>query len=320
MSGLVVDHLSVRFGGLVAVNDVSLTVRPGSVLGLVGESGSGKSTLAAAVVGLLGYSGRISWNDEVLSTRAGRGTRRRMQLVFQDPRSSLDPRMTVADILGEALPGRERAVRARRLLDLVALDPAILGRLPGSLSGGQRQRVAIARALAAEPDVLLADEITASLDVSVQAVVLNLLRDIQRELGLTLLFISHNLAVIRYVSDEVAVMYHGRIVERGAATEVIADPQHPYTRALVDAVPQPGKRLPTDAGAEQVLLEAAEAVATGGGCPFRARCPVGPRALPGREICELHDPFLEAPKRRAMAACHFAEMVPAAPGASSENR
>ncbi len=307
MTGLTVDHLSVSYGGVSAVDDVSLEVRPGSVVGLVGESGSGKSTLAAAVVGLVGYSGRVSWKGELLDGRAGRGARRRVQLVFQDHRSSLDPRMTVAGIIGEALSGGNRDERSRRLLDLVALDPAVLDRLPGSLSGGQRQRVAIARTLAAEPEVLIADEVTASLDVSVQAVVLNLLRDIQRELGLTVLFISHNLAVVRYMSDEVAVMYHGRIVERGAATEVIADPQHPYTRTLVEAVPQLGKRRPTEEGAEQLLLESSQSPAGGAGCPFRSRCPVGPRVLAGRDLCEHEDPFARARSRRNEAACHFAE-------------
>ncbi|MBC9716584.1 ABC transporter ATP-binding protein [Streptomyces sp. TRM66268-LWL] len=247
MSGLVFDRVGVRYGtgrrGFTAVDGVSLTVPPGQVVGLVGESGSGKSTLARAAVGLAPVgSGRILLDGTDVQ-RLPRG-RRPVQMVFQDPYSSLDPRMTVGDSIAEAMPrGRDRAARraaVARLLEQVGLDPDRAGTLPGRLSGGQRQRVALARALAGEPDVVIADEITSALDVSVQGAVLNLVRDLQRRLGLSMLFISHNLAVVRYVSDHIAVMHQGRIVESGPAGEVLADPSHPYTRELLSAVPTRG--------------------------------------------------------------------------------
>jgi peptide/nickel transport system ATP-binding protein len=250
MSGLGVRGLTVRYGSFVAVREVSLDIPAGTVLGLVGESGSGKSTLARAVVGLTAYDGDVTVGGvdlRAVDRRRAAEARRRVQMVFQDPRSSLDPRFTVGQCIGEALL-RERGWRpasrpahVRELLELVALDPALAPVLPHRLSGGQRQRVAIARALAAEPDVLIADEVTASLDVSVQAVILNLLQRIQRELGLTMLFISHNLAVVRYLSDHLGVMYAGELVEYGPAAEVIAASQHPYTRSLLEAVPQVGR-------------------------------------------------------------------------------
>ncbi|MEV0581392.1 ATP-binding cassette domain-containing protein [Nonomuraea sp. NPDC050310] len=227
---LVVEGLSVRYGSFLAVDDVSFSVPPGGVLGLVGESGSGKSTVARAVVGLVEPSaGTIT------------GAARR-QLVFQDPYASLNPRMTVGAALAEAamlagVPRAGRPAEIARLLDLVALEPATAARHPRELSGGQRQRVAIARALALDPGVLIADEITSALDVSVQGAVLNLVRDLRTELGLSMLFISHNLAVVRYVCDEVAVMRRGAIVERGPVAQVLAAPAHDYTRELVEAVP-----------------------------------------------------------------------------------
>ena len=314
MSGLAVQQLSVRYRGVLAVSGVSFEIDRGSVLGLVGESGSGKSTVAGAVLGLTSYEGRIEWDGEELGGRAGSPSRRRLQLVFQDPRSSLDPRFSVEQCVTEALRSRQGArQRVRDLLELVALDPELASRSPDSLSGGQRQRVAIARALAAEPEVLVADEVTASLDVSVQAVVLNLLRRIQHELSLTMLFISHNLAVVRYMSNQLAVMYHGRIVEHGETATVVEDPQHPYTRTLLDAVPKLGRRLLEHAGEAESLAEAAEAVGGGGGCPFRTRCPIGPRFRNNTEICEQRDPALEASSRRHGAACHFAEAAPGAP-------
>ncbi|MFC4122123.1 ATP-binding cassette domain-containing protein [Nonomuraea zeae] len=229
MTALEFDGVRVRLGrgrrAVDAVGGVDLTVPAGTAVGLVGESGCGKSTLARAAVGLVPLAaGRITPTSGV-------------QLVFQDPYSSLDPRMTVGAAVAEAVPGRGGGDVAR-LLDLVGLEAEHATRLPRHLSGGQRQRVAIARALAARPAVMIADEITSSLDVSVQGMVLNLIRDLQRELGLTMLFISHNLAVVRYVSDHVAVMNRGRIVESGPVDDVLTDPRDPYTRALLDAVPR----------------------------------------------------------------------------------
>jgi peptide/nickel transport system ATP-binding protein len=242
MSELRFDDVTVRFGHTTAVDGVSLTVPAGQVVGLVGESGSGKSTLARAAVGLAPlHGGRILLDGAPVPTR---GRHRPLQMVFQDPYSSLDPRMTIGESVAEAMPrGSSRAERraeVERLLELVHIDPARAGARPADLSGGQRQRVALARALAGRPAVVIADEITSALDVSIQGAVLNLVRELQRELGLSMLFISHNLAVVRYVASHVAVMHHGRIVEEGPTAQVLAAPDHDYTRELLAAVP--GKR------------------------------------------------------------------------------
>ncbi|GAA1815687.1 ABC transporter ATP-binding protein [Agromyces neolithicus] len=243
MSELSFDAVTVRFGGgrnaVTALEDVNLTVPSGRIVGLVGESGSGKSTLARAAVGLAPLaSGRILLDGRPLVQNRAR---RPLQIVFQDPYSSLDPRMTIGASIAEILPrglGRvERAAEVERLLDQVHLDPRHAASSPARLSGGQRQRVAIARALAGRPEVLIADEITSALDVSIQGSMLNLVRELQAELGLSMLFISHNLAVVRYVATEIAVMYRGRIVEHGPAQRVLTRPQHEYTRTLLAAIP-----------------------------------------------------------------------------------
>jgi peptide/nickel transport system ATP-binding protein len=239
VSELRFENVTVRYGRTTAVDGVDLTVPEGEVVGLVGESGSGKSTLARAAVGLAPLTGgRITLGGAPVPTR---GRPRPLQMVFQDPYSSLDPRMTVGDSVTEAMPpGGTRATRraeVERLLDLVHLDPVCAGHVPSRLSGGQRQRVALARALAARPRVVIADEITSALDVSVQGAVLNLVRELQRELGLTILFISHNLAVVRYVASHVAVMRHGQVVEQGPTARVLTEPGHDYTRELLAAVP-----------------------------------------------------------------------------------
>jgi peptide/nickel transport system ATP-binding protein len=273
---LSVRDLVVRYGATAAVRDVSFDIPEGTVLGLVGESGSGKSTVARAVVGLTPPSGTVRTSGTVrigdvdvsaAPAREARRARRGVQLVFQDSRSSLDPHFTVEQCVLEGLGRRSRARRRERpalrkdgrqehggrgrreasarvaeLLELVSLDPSIARSRPELLSGGQRQRVAIARALAARPDLLIADEITASLDVSVQAVVLNLLRRLRAELGLTMLFISHNLAIVRYMCDDLAVMRGGRILEYGSVDKVIGRPEDPYTRTLLTAVPEIGRR------------------------------------------------------------------------------
>jgi ABC-type glutathione transport system ATPase component len=252
MSELRFDKVTVRYGSgrhaHVAADGVDLVVPPGHVVGLVGESGSGKSTLARAAVGLVTpAAGTITVGGKPVPRRG----RRPLQMVFQDPYASLDPRMTAGESIAEATPVRGRAARrleAVRLAELVGLPSVAVDRYPGELSGGQRQRVALARALGGRPDVIIADEITSALDVSTQGAVLNVVRELQRELRLSMLFISHNLAVVRYVADLVAVMYQGRIVEHGPAERVLADPKHPYTRRLLAAVPQPGTRI--DAAAE----------------------------------------------------------------------
>ncbi|MDR5699001.1 ABC transporter ATP-binding protein [Agromyces aerolatus] len=242
MSSLRFDAVRVQFGTrrspIVAVDDVSFDVPSGKIVGLVGESGSGKSTLARAAVGLVPLAGGRILVDE---TPVGELSHRPMQMVFQDPFSSLDPRMSIGASIAETMPrGRSRAERAAevaRLMELVHLDPARATGLPAGLSGGQRQRVAIARALAAEPSIVIADEITSALDVSIQGSVLNLVRELRSELGLSMLFITHNLAVVRYVADEIVVMRHGRVLEQGPTREVLEAPKHEYTRALLHAVP-----------------------------------------------------------------------------------
>ncbi|TDD56859.1 ABC transporter ATP-binding protein [Kribbella antibiotica] len=241
MSELRFEAVSVRYGhgrhSMTAVDDVSLTVPSGEIVGLVGESGSGKSTLARAAVGLTPISaGRITLDGRSIDVRSG--VRRQLQMVFQDPYLSLNPRMSIGQSIGETMPDRPRSQRSaevRRLMQLVDLAPERMSQFPAQLSGGQRQRVALARALAGQPDVIIADEITSALDVSVQGTVLNLVRDLQSQLGLSMLFISHNLAVVRYVASQVVVMYRGRIVEHGPTADVLADPQHPYTRELLSA-------------------------------------------------------------------------------------
>ncbi|MFE6161557.1 ABC transporter ATP-binding protein [Streptomyces sp. NPDC056486] len=318
MSELVFDGVSVRYGArrhaLTAVDGAHLTVPSGQVVGLVGESGSGKSTLARAAVGLAPLTaGRILLDGT--DVRRLRGRRRPLQMVFQDPYSSLDPRMSIGDSVAEALPrerGRGAAARrseVARLLEQVNLGPDRASMLPGQLSGGQRQRVAVARALAGQPRVVIADEITSALDVSVQGAVLNLVRDVQRQMNLTMLFISHNLAVVRYLSDHVAVMYLGRIVEAGPTEQVLADPRHPYTRDLLAAVPS--RTSASALGVEPVddalaATEPADPHQPPPGCHYHPRCPAGPQLHDGRELCRTEDPAEGAAARPHRAACHFA--------------
>ncbi|MCD0451482.1 ABC transporter ATP-binding protein [Actinocorallia sp. API 0066] len=227
--GLRVSGMRVRYGDLTAVDGVSFTIGKGEILGLVGESGSGKSSVGRALAGLVPYEGDVT----------GAGP---TQMVFQDPYGSLNPRLRIGDAVAEGLGrGGTRAVRKAeglRLLGLVGLDEGVAGRYPRELSGGQRQRVALARALGARPSLLIADEITSALDVSVQGAVLNLVRELRGRLGLSVLFVSHDLAVVRYVCDAVAVMREGRIVESGTVEHVTEHPGHEYTKALLDAVPR----------------------------------------------------------------------------------
>jgi ABC-type glutathione transport system ATPase component len=227
---LAIEGLSVDFGAHRVLRDVSLTVREGTTLGLVGESGSGKSTLAKAVVGMVKpAAGRID---------TGGTPRRRIQLIPQDPHASLNPRLTVGETLAEAIDPRRGRVRDHRdaiagLLSTVAMDTEAADRYPHAFSGGQRQRIAIARALAVEPELIIADEITSALDCSVQAEILNVLRRLRADLGLTMLFISHDLAVVRHVSDDVAVLRNGELVECATRDRLFEDPEHEYTRRLL---------------------------------------------------------------------------------------
>lgn len=254
--GLCVDY-KTRGGSVRAVRSIDLDVPQGGTVGLVGESGSGKSTVARAVAGILPVSdGSLNFNDELLE---GNGASH-VQMIFQNPYASLNPRMTVGESIAEGVrcgtqqrvSGRATSAAVKENLDLVSLDALTARKLPTELSGGQRQRVAIARAIAAKPMIVLADEITSALDVSVQGSVLNLLKTLQDELKLSVLFISHDLAVVRYVSDSVAVMLSGEIVEFGAADEITRQPKHEYTRNLIASIP---RGLPHSANRPQVPAE-----------------------------------------------------------------
>jgi oligopeptide/dipeptide ABC transporter ATP-binding protein len=290
---------------LVAVDDISFAVDRGESIGIVGESGCGKSTLAKAITGLVpAASGSITLDGSPLTQRRDRATRRRIQMVFQDPSSSLNPSLTVEKTLAELLrvhklvPKAQTADRCAELLDLVELPRSLLKSRPRSLSGGQRQRVGIARALALEPEVLIADEAVAALDVSVQAPILNLLNRLRRDLGLTVMFISHDLAVVRYVSDRVIVMYLGNAVEDRSTRELFEDPRHPYTKALMAAAPKFGvKKAP---GESALKGEPPSALDLPSGCRFRPRCPIA------ADVCSETEPDLEGPSEIQRAACHFA--------------
>ena len=290
-----------------AVDGVDLEIGRGQSLGLVGESGSGKSTLARCLAGLVApTAGRIRLDGAEIGARRSLAQRRQLQMVFQDPYSSLNPRMTVKQVLCELLRvhdvvPRDRTVeRAVELLDLVGLAPQILDRHPRNLSGGQRQRVGIARALALEPQMIVADEPVSALDVSVQAGILALLEDLRTRLGLTLLFITHNLAVVRHVCDKVAVMYLGRLVEVTDTEALFDDPRHPYTQALLSAAPRLAR---VDRRERQVLRgELPSAIRPPSGCRFHTRCPIA------QPVCAERVPPLVGPDAGSShrAACHFA--------------
>ncbi len=293
---------------VTAVAGVSIRLQTGETLGIVGESGCGKSTLAKLLVRLEEpTSGRVLL-DGVDMTAASpdelRALRRRIQLVFQDPYSSLDPRRTVDDTLGEVLVAHRlhgdaagRAARVAELLEMVGLGPGLGRSYPHEMSGGQRQRVGIARALAVEPRVLLLDEPVSALDVSVRAEIMNLLARLRDQLGLSYLFISHDVAMVRHLSDRVAVMYLGRIVETGSWKTVVDAPLHPYTQALRDAVPVPDPRA-TQAIEPMVKGEVGDVSAVGVGCAFAPRCPLV------EEVCRRVEPPLDELRTGHQVACH----------------
>jgi len=273
--------ISVDRETVEAVDDVSLEIQPGETLGLVGESGCGKSTLGRTVLRLLEPTeGDIYFKGENLADLGGedlRRTRSDMQMIFQDPQSSLDPRMKVGQIIEEPMQAHDmlddegREARAKDLLEKVGLDPRHYNRFPHAFSGGQRQRINLARALSVDPDFVVCDEPVSSLDVSIQAQVLNTMEVLQEEFGLTYLFIAHDLSVIRHISDRVAVMYLGHIVELAEKEELFENPQHPYTRALLESIPVPD---PRENGARGVLEgEVPSPVDPPSGCRFRTRCP-----------------------------------------------
>ncbi|MEK7252062.1 MAG: oligopeptide/dipeptide ABC transporter ATP-binding protein [Actinomycetota bacterium] len=300
-----------RIGDVKAVDRVTFDIRKGETLGLVGESGSGKSTTGRVMLQLdRATEGSVTFDGIELTELKGEDLRRirpRMQIVFQDPYASLNPRMTVGSIIAEPLREHsvvsrsERQSRVEGLLDVVGLDPMHANRYPHEFSGGQRQRIGIARAIALNPDFIVCDEPIAALDVSIQAQVVNLFKTLQNEMGLTYLFISHDLAMVRHIADRVAVMYLGRFMEFGDVSVVYENPLHPYTVALHSAVPVPDPIV--ESGRRRIILQGdiPSPANPPPGCPFNTRCPIA------QERCTTEEPEWREVESGHWVACHFAE-------------
>ncbi len=291
-----------------AVDGVSFTLRHRKTLGVVGESGCGKTTMGRVILRLEDpTAGELRFNGVDVAKLRGaevKGYRSRVQMVFQDPSASLDPKMRIGESIGEPLflhgwPGPARAERVDELLDRVGLHPSLASRYPHEVSGGQRQRVGIARALALAPEVIVADEPTSALDVSVRAQVINLLRDLQADLGIAYIFISHDLSTVRHVSDEVAVMYFGQIVERAPSDELFRQPLHPYTKALLDAVPIPHPVAEAQRAGVVLEGEVPDPTNPPAGCRFHTRCPLATAR------CAVEAPMLRAVATDREVACHL---------------
>ncbi|QJY44969.1 ABC transporter ATP-binding protein [Pseudonocardia broussonetiae] len=315
-----VKHFPVRVGVAVkrtvghvkAVDGVSFTLGKGETLGVVGESGCGKSTLAQVLMRLEPpTSGAVRFHGEDVFGKRGKelkALRRQIQIVLQDPYTSLNPRMTVGDIIGEPFeihpevaPKGDRRRKVQDLLDVVGLNPDFIHRYPHQFSGGQRQRIGIARALALRPEVIICDEPVSALDVSIQAQVMNLLGDLQREFGLSYVFIAHDLSVVRHLSDRVAVMYLGKIVEIGTEDEIYTRPSHPYTQALLSAVPVPDPSVRVGRKRIRLTGDVPSPVNPPSGCRFRTRC------WKATDICAEEEPALVERSGGHPSACHHAE-------------
>ncbi len=307
------DRIAARLGGSVetravrAVDGIDLEIRRGKTLGLVGESGCGKSTLGRMITGILTpTAGRVVVDDAPVMI-GGRKADTRIQMIFQDPFASLDPRMRIGDTIAEGPLSHGLVTKAGAAayvaaqLERTGLDPSFADRFPHQFSGGQRQRIAIARALAMQPDILVCDEPVASLDVSIQAQIINLFLRLRRELAITLVFISHDLSVVRHVCDDVAIMYLGRIVESGPTASVYANPKHPYTKGLLESVPKLTLDAERPAGLRPITGEIPSPLAPPSGCRFHPRCPVAV------DRCTSQTPELRVFSEDHCAACHLAE-------------